>query len=108
MIFESLHQSNLDGELFGEVCRWHLCVRGSRRGQVTIREIIVETGRQGEGRGRAFLERLKSIEGATSLFAKCPSDLPANQWYEKMGFIREGVEITPSGRELVLWRMLLR
>jgi GNAT superfamily N-acetyltransferase len=107
MIFESLSESAERGELIlvdGGMCNWHL----RRDHQLTIREIIVLPERQGQGIGRAMLEQLRAVEGATSIFAKCPADLPANGWYAGMGFECEGVETTPSGRELRLWRLPLK
>lgn len=103
MIFEPLHDSNLKGEFYGSMCHWHL----RRNGQITIREIIIEQGYQGNGQGKIFLERLKKISGATSIFAKCPIDLPANNWYQSQGFELEGIETTPSERQLKLWRLKL-
>jgi hypothetical protein len=104
MIFEALYKSAELGELTlvdNGYCRWHL----RRDGQITIGEIIVT--KQGCGIGTAMLEKLKCVQGATSIFAKCPSDLPANRWYERRGFTLESVEYTKSGRELKLWRLYL-
>lgn len=103
MIFEPLHQSNQRGEFYGVMCHWHL----RRDGQITIREIIVEQGEQGQGRGREMIERLKRTDGAKNIFAKCPSDLPANEFYRRLGFVLEGEETTTSGRKLILWRLLI-
>ena len=110
MIFETLNESNDRGELLlvlHGMCHWHL----RRDGQITIREIIVQRGHQGHGIGRSMVQKLEALgleAGATSLFAKCPVDLPANGWYEAMGFALEGTETTPSGRRLNLWRLTLR
>lgn len=104
MIFEPLHESNQRGEFFGAFCHWHLCTRGKKRGQITIREIMVEQGEQKRGQGRAFIERLKIVSGATSLFANCPADLPSNQFYHRVGFVLEGQEPTKSGRPMNQWR----
>jgi hypothetical protein len=105
MIFETLQDSNERGELMlvdGGMCHWHL----RRDGQLTIREIIVECGKQGRGIGASMLHRLiAENHNATSLFAKCPTDLPANGWYEAQGFNLEGVETTNSGRQLNRWRL---
>ena len=107
MIFETLNESNERGELLlvdGGMCHYHL----RRDGQLTIREIIVQHDRQGQGIGRVMLRQLEAVAlaaGAASLFAKCPAELPANGWYERMGFALEGVEATRSGRRLNLWRM---
>lgn len=102
MIFETLHDSSKRGELMlvdGGMCHWHL----RRDGQLTIREII-STRR---GAGSQMLARLRNIPGATSLFAKCPADLPANVWYQKRGFILESAETTKTGRLLKCWRLPL-
>mgnify|MGYP001004279681 CR=1 FL=1 len=106
MIFETLNESNERGELLlvdGGMCHWHL----RRDGQLTIREIIVDRHRQRMGIGEMMLHRLvaTSPDRATSVFAKCPAELPANGWYEKMGFNLEGTETTRSGRTLNLWRL---
>lgn len=99
MIFETLYDSAKRGELLlidGGFCHWHL----RRDGQLTIREIISTK----PGAGSAMLSELMFNPDATSIFAKCPADLPANDWYERRGFVCEGVETTRTGRELKLWR----
>lgn len=105
MIFETLNESNERGELLlvdGGMCHWHL----RRDGQLTIREIIVERNRQREGIGQTILHKLVGMNpNATSVFAKCPVELPANGWYAVMGFNLEGKEATRSGRILNLWRL---
>ena len=68
-----------------------------------IREIISTQS----GAGSEMLARLREVEGATSLFAKCPIDLEANDWYERRGFTCEGEEMTRTGRVLKLWRLRL-
>lgn len=102
MIFETLHESAQRGELLlvdGGMCHWHL----RRDGQLTIREII-STRR---GAGSLMLRRLEATPGATSLYAKCPADLPANDWYSRRGFVLEATETTKSGRVLKCWRKAL-
>ena len=106
MIFETLNEAVERDELIlldGGICHWHL----RRDGQITIREIIVLPYMRGQGIGITILEKLKVVNGATSIFAKCPSDLPANEWYQKRGFVDEGIEKTRTGRELRLWRLQL-
>ena len=105
MIFETLYASAQRGELMlidGGLCHWHL----RRDGQVTIREIISTR----PGAGSKMLRRLIAIavdSDAACIFAKCPADLPANDWYARRGFDFAGVETTRSGRELKLWRFNL-
>lgn len=102
MIFETLYEASLRGELLlinGGFCHWHL----RRDGQLTIREIISTR----TGAGSEMLSVLRSVSGAQSIFAKCPVDLPSNDWYKRRGFVLEGYEITPSVRRLNLWRLQL-
>lgn len=102
MIFETLYESAKRGELMlveDGFCHWHL----RRDRQLTIREII-STRR---GAGIEMLARLRRVEGATSIFAKCPVDLDANEWYAYRGFVCEGEETTRTGRRLRLWRLQL-
>ncbi len=104
MIFETLYESARRGELLlieSGFCNWHL----RRDGQITIREII--TTRKGVGIGRAMLAILAQTPGATSLFAKCPSDLRANDWYAAQGFALERTETTRTGRRVNCWRRAL-
>lgn len=111
MIFETLYESSLRGELLlidGGFCHWHLCKRDDpkrkiKAGQITIREIISTR----PGAGLEILVQLKAIPGAQSLFARCPTDLEANNWYRRRGFELEGQETTKTGRVLNLWRLKL-
>lgn len=102
MIFSTLWESAQRGELLlvqGGMARYHV----RRDGQLTLHEII-STER---GAGREMLERLKVVDGATSILARCPAELAANSWYAKRGFALEGTETTRSGRILNVWRLPL-
>lgn len=102
MIFETLYESAKRGELLlidGGFCHWHL----RRDKQLTIREIISTR----PGAASEMLAMLKKTPGALSLFAKCPVDLVANNWYQRRGFDLEATETTRSGRELNHWRLHL-
>lgn len=106
MVFETLHESSKKKELIlvdGGLCHFHK----RRDGQLTIREIIILPDRQNKGIGTEILEQLKSIQGVSSIFAKCPVDLPANVWYESKGFELENVETNKTGRQLNHWRLTL-
>jgi len=99
MIFETLYESSQRGELHlidGGFCHWHL----RKDGTLTIYEIISTR----PGAGSEMLEMLK-LKGSSSLFAKCPADLEANDWYQRRGFVFEGFETTKTGRLLKLWRL---
>lgn len=98
-MFEQLITAQNRGELIlidGGFCRYHL--RGD--GQLTIYEILS----QKEGNGKRMLASLEKVPNVHSILAKCPADLPANQWYLKNGFIHDGIETTRSGRQLIVWR----
>ncbi len=102
MIFETLYESSQRNELLlidGGFCHWHL----RRDGQLTIREIISTK----PGAGSAMLATLRTTPGALSLFAKCPVDLAANDWYRRRGFSLETIETTNTGRKLNCWRLAL-
>lgn len=106
MIFEILNKAADNGELIlvnDGLCHWHL----RRDGQITIHEIIVLPEKCKRGIGTMMLEQLKQVAGATSIFAKCPMDLEANRWYQKIGFRDEGIETTKTGRQLRKWRLNL-
>ena len=111
MIFETLYESSKRGELLlidGGFCHWHLCKRDDpkrkiKANQITIREIISTR----PGAGSEMLAKLKTTPGALSLFARCPVDLAANDWYRRQGFELEGQETTKTGRQLNLWRLTL-
>jgi hypothetical protein len=103
MIFETLYESSKRNELLliaGGFCHWHL----RRDGQLTIREIISTR----PGAGSEMLAQLKAVTGAASLFAKCPVELEANEFYRRRGFELEGQETTKTGRVLKLWRLKLQ
>jgi len=101
MIFETLYESSKRGELLlvdGGLCHWHL----RRDGQLTIREIISTR----PGAGSEMLAELRR-QPAKSIFAKCPVDLTANDWYHRRGFVLEDTETTRTGRRLNHWRLML-
>lgn len=105
MIFEALHKSAEQGELIlvnNGYLRYHL----RRDMQVTIGEILVLPESQGKGTGKQMLQMmLERCPQATSVYAKCPQDLPSNGWYANMGFECEDVYITKTGRKLNCWRL---
>jgi GNAT superfamily N-acetyltransferase len=106
MIFEALNDSLEARELLlwhGGMCRFHLCKRGKKTGQVTIHEILVHPQLRRGGIGRRMIEHLKWLPGGRYLVAKCPVDLPANAFWGACGFTLSQIEMTRSGRELNVW-----
>ena len=102
MIFDALYASAQRGELLlidGGFCHWHL----RRDGQLTIREIISTR----PGAGREMLARMVATPGACCIVAKCPADLPANDWYGRRGFIQVASETSKAGRSIRVWQLTL-
>ena len=102
MIFETLYESTKRGELLlidGGFCHWHL----RHDGQLTIREIISTR----KGSGSEMLEIIRKTPGALFLLAKCPADLPANDWYERRGFVCIREETSQTGRLIKVWKLQL-
>ena len=100
MIFETLAESNAHGELLlidGGYCRWH------KRRDATL--VIYEILSQRPGAGQEILARLCAVPGIVAIVAKCPADLPANDWYERRGFVCIQHETTRNGRTLRIWRL---
>lgn len=70
-----------------------------RDGQLTLYHIAVEPGARRRGVGRALLDALHAEARRTNcsrITLKCPSDLPANQFYRCYGF---HLEETLNGRK---------
>lgn len=106
MIFQVLNDAAKAGELLlvdGGMCHFHIRMDG----QLTIREIIVLPDRRSQGVGVNLLQQLARRPGVRSIFAKCPVELAANGWYERVGFIEGDRERTRTGRELRTWRLTL-
>ncbi len=103
MIFEALYSSCLKGELMlvdGGYCRWHL----RRDRQLTILEII--STKQGTGSFMLGMLKLEAaMVGANYIVAKCPHDLPANDWWKKKGFELINSTGTKTGRTINTWRL---
>lgn len=105
MIFQALMESAGRGELIlvdGGICRF----RVRKDGQITIGEILSLR----PGAGTQMLDMLKAIgkkKRAWCIFAKCPDDLPSNDWYEKKGFEKMGEEKLRTGSVVNLWRLVI-
>ena len=104
--FIELYDSVKKDELIlinGGICQFHI----RRDKQLTI-HVIISTRL---GAGSQMLEKLIKIgkkERAICLFAKCPSNLLSNNWYEKKGFKKIDTEILKSGTKVNSWQYILR
>lgn len=80
-----------------------------RDAQTTLYHIVVQTKHRRRGIGRSLVEAL--VRGAHEqekdiVQLKCPRDLEANQFYQRMGFVC--VEVQPNKRrDLLIWRLEL-
>ncbi|MCS3921024.1 N-acetyltransferase [Fervidibacter sacchari] len=86
--------------------------RCCKDGHATIYEIVVAPEWRGKGVGRKLVEAVCTharSRSCTCLRLKCPIDLPANGFYQRLGFIRIGIE-NPDGnrRPLAIWELDLQ
>lgn len=106
-LIESIQRAELlvayrDADFVGTVHYHH-----RRDGQTTLYHIAVNTTSRAAGVGRALVVALQQeciLRGMHSIVLKCPQELPANQFYARVGFshIR-----TDEGkyRRLNVWHM---
>ena len=76
-------------------------------GETAVYDIAVQTAHRRQGVGRALLEALR-VEarslGQRTIRAKCPLDLPANRFYEQLGYKLESQE-PGKRRPLAVWSL---
>jgi ribosomal protein S18 acetylase RimI-like enzyme len=90
-----------DNEVFGFVIFRHR----KTDTQTTLSEICLEQGFRGQGYGRGLIDALYSdcIQHSRSYIRlKCPVDLAANAFYERVGFQKVGTEVGRV-RQLNIW-----
>ncbi|MBN1583854.1 MAG: GNAT family N-acetyltransferase, partial [Anaerolineae bacterium] len=81
--------------------------RSWRDHRTTLYHIVVQSDHRQQGIGRRLIEALGSEahkQGKTLIQLKCPVDLPANEFYESLGFQRADV-LPGKNRELVVWQI---
>jgi GNAT superfamily N-acetyltransferase len=108
----AIAKSIVQGEVFvaeiGEDLVGFVEYHHRRDNQTTLYHIAVRSDHRKQGIGRRLVDTL--VQQAVGkdkdvIQLKCPIDLEANRFYEKMGFICS--EIQPSKqRELAVWRLL--
>jgi ribosomal protein S18 acetylase RimI-like enzyme len=98
----AMHEGQLEGFL-----RFH----HTRAGHVTLHEIATAAARRGRGIGRALVLALMNIareRGVASVRLSCPVDLPANHFYQSLGFRRAHRRSKPGkSRPLYQWELPL-
>ena len=78
--------------------------------QTTIYHIAVEPSRQRQGIGRILLEAVRKEaqqQHKHTILVKCPFDLPANQFYERIGY-QFIAEEKGKKRTLCVWQITLQ
>lgn len=77
--------------------------------QTTLYDIVVSSTTQRNGIGSALVNAL-AMEAYTQnkhfILLKCPEELPANAFYESLGFVR-WQEDPGKRRKLVIWKLIL-
>lgn len=91
-----------NGEIAGALLGNH-CVR---KPQSTVYEIAVREKYRRAGAGDELVTRFASESPHDKLVAKCPIDLPANQFYNQSGWELIAVE-DGKHRGLAVWRLML-
>ena len=89
--------ASMDNEIVG-FCNY----RHRRDGQTTVYEICVSEAHRGKGIGRALITTLAQ-ECQSCIRLKAIVDVPANRFYEHIGFVLVGVEVGRK-RQLNVWR----
>jgi len=100
----------------GTLTRLHACTivgfvhfRCCKDGHATIYEIAVAPDWRGKGVGRKLVEAVCTharLHSCTRLRLKCPIDLPANGFYQRLGFVRIGIETHDGNRRpLAIWEL---
>jgi ribosomal protein S18 acetylase RimI-like enzyme/queuine/archaeosine tRNA-ribosyltransferase len=100
----------------GTLTRLHACTivgfvhfRCCKDGHATIYEIAVAPDWRGKGVGRKLVEAVCTharLHSCTRLRLKCPVDLPANGFYQRLGFVRIGIETHDGNRRpLAIWEL---
>jgi ribosomal protein S18 acetylase RimI-like enzyme len=83
--------------------------RHRRDAQTTLYEICVEEAWRGNGVGRALVRALlveSAARGKVCIRLKAPSDLPANKFYQQLGFTLADTE-QGKRRQLNTWEIRL-
>ena len=77
--------------------------------QTTLYHIAVQPDHRQLNIGRQLVQALRDDAGERKkahIQLKCPVDLEANEFYERMGFVQ--TEVQPGkGRSLAVWRMMI-
>lgn len=96
---KTLYTEYDDGEIVGAALVNH-CVR---KPQTTLYDIAVCETHRSEGIGSQLVNKIADETPHEKIIAKCPIDLPANQFYNQTGWKLTVVE-EGKNRSLAVWK----
>lgn len=108
-LIESIHRREVYIAVIGSEIVGVIHYRHRKDGQTTLYHLGVTQSQRHIGIGRrlvAAMQRDAKRIGQSSLLLKCPVDLPANQFYQALGFELLAVEEGKT-RKLHVWRKIL-
>jgi GNAT superfamily N-acetyltransferase len=88
-----------DGELAGAA----ICNHCVRKPQTTLYDIAVYPRHRRDGVATELVEQIAVDSPHGKIVAKCPFNLPANEFYEAMGWVKMKVE-SGKNRDLIVWK----
>lgn len=97
-----LYTEYVDGEIAGAALGNH-CVR---KPQTTLYELAVSESHRRNGIAETLVSRMANDSPHEKLIAKCPVDLPANNFYASTGWEKIDTE-DGKQRDLHVWRLML-
>jgi len=76
--------------------------------EISLHRICVNKNYRRQGFGRLLIEKMiASHPEIQSVLLKCPVGISANNFYQALDFINEGIVEARTGRKLILWRKIL-
>ena len=91
-----------DGEIVAAAIIRH-CVN---KPQTTLQDIAVLEEHRGKGLAQSIIDEAAEDSRHPKMLAKCPVDLPSNDWYDSRGWEHAGVQ-DGKNRDLNIWELEL-
>lgn len=91
-----------DGEIVAAAIIRH-CVK---KPQTTLQDIAVLEEHRGKGLAQSIIDEAADDSRHPKMVAKCPEDLPSNDWYDSQGWEHAGVQ-DGKNRDLNIWELEL-
>jgi GNAT superfamily N-acetyltransferase len=91
-----------DGEIVAAAIIRH-CVN---KPQTTLQDIAVLEEHRGKGLAQSIIDEAAEDSRHPKMLAKCPVDLPSNDWYDSQGWEHAGVQ-DGKNRDLNIWELEL-